>query len=147
MPVQLVHEKEAGSNHSDEHHRYDLVLVTFVILFSERHIIRIDRQYLHCAWETYLWLLERKGIRYHGFYRDIVNGRYRALDDVISQLLGLYVYYKLPEHGNFVYLSFVRKHFERIKANSNPSEWDAIRTSIPYLVRRLRKPRKSQWYM
>ena len=146
MPEELVLERNAQRKHSDEHKCLDLVLITLVILFSERGQSCINRRRFHQAWETYLWLLKKNGQNYDGFYRDITTGTYRSLDDAITQLLGLFVYYKFPERGDFIHLSFVRKHIVKIKANADPEEWEAIRKSVRYLVRRFHRPRKSQWY-
>ncbi len=75
-------DKEGSHLHTTEWQQKDFLL----FLLLNWNIERVSRARLQEIWGFFLYALKKKGVEVEGFYRDIVTGRYRALENAIGLL-------------------------------------------------------------
>lgn len=127
----------------EDDRRYDLVLFICVFLYqAEWKYLPVDQ--LHQVWNRYLRYLKRNLLEYEGFYQDIVSGRYRALDDAISDIR----HYGFADYRSFdgtqnLFFQLIPRTCSDLERRADKKEWSTIKESMKYLRRRLRTPLRS----
>lgn len=123
---------------SEEHRQADVLENLLALLHRDYNIERIEREELHRIWPYYLRFLKMRGLEIEGFFRDIVSGRYRALDQAIFKLLTFgFIHYRMPDTVDRIHFNFYPRLIHQIREGAEPREWEVAEEALPFIARLL----------